>query len=196
MKLFIGLMLFSLTARATIFTFQWTENSPLDLVTNYVLLCVNPASSASRTVQVGPSSTTAAIDLDPGTWECVCMAQNSVGISEPSNMVVVGSEITPPASAVGPVEGVTTKAIWKEGTFDILARWRVATNALAYTSHLINLATTVDLIYTGTNTLASWARVPPSQYRLTITASSNNVSGATTVVELGTTQPLKPNDFR
>lgn len=190
------LLLASLTASAATFTVRWDANPPTDLVTNYVLSCSNPADSIVNTFSLGVE-TNGTFELNPGIWECVLRAHNSQGVSEPSNMVVLGSPIPPPEIIVGPVSGLTVRAVWHAGAFDISARWFAATNAASYTAHLINLNNNVDLIRVGGNLTASWARVPASKYRMTVMGvSTNSVSGPVTTIELGTLKPGKPQNLQ
>lgn len=175
------------------YTFNWTANNPLDLVTNYVLRCVHPIDDTMVASNYGVA-TNATVTLSPGIWECVCLAQNFIGISDPSNMIVVGQEVQVPPEVVS---GLGVNAKWHAGAFDIAGTWQLSPGAVSYNAILINLVTGTALLRTGVNRTASWLRVPASSYRLTVVAvSANGIQSSVATLEIGVLKPGKPKDFR
>ena len=176
--------------------FDWPPNPASELVTNYVLRCVRPIDNTIVASNFGVA-TNAAILLSPGTWECVLLAQNYVGISDPSNVLVVQQAEVDPILLPGIVSGLSITARWHAGAFDITATWLSATNAANYTVNLINLVTGTTLTRNGANRSASWLRVPASIYRLTAAGVNvNGLYGPLTTLELGTLKPGKPRDLK
>lgn len=180
-------------AQTNTYTFAWSANPASDLVTNYVLRCTHPIDDTAVASNYGVS-TNATVLLSPGIWECVVLAQNSVGISDPSDMVIVGQDSPIPP---GEVSGITVRHQWFAGAFDLTATWTAATNAASYTASLLNLVTGTALTRTGANRSASWLRVPASAYRITVIGiATNGVQGPVATLELGVLKPGKVRDFK
>lgn len=189
----ICLLIANLPVAAQTYNFVWSPNPPANLVTNYVIRCIRPVDNALAASNHGVA-TNASVNLGPGTWECVLLAQNFTNISDPSDIVVVGQVV---ASPPGTVPDLAVRALWHAGAFDITATWHLSSGAISYNANLINLVTGTALTRTGANRSASWLRVPASTYRLTVAGiNANGVQGPITTLEMGVTKPGKPKDFR